>query len=234
MVRKKKIKNSCLLTLLSFSFTPTLLPLPQSWAVQGYGGCGQSLTLCLPLFPHHTALDGVPAWDTVIQELPQCDPYHGLQFFKICSNMGLSMEYSPSGRDYSSLNTLWGRVPARKPALLWAGVSARSLHCSGVFYGLQCVCLPWCGLLWPAVGQPAPPRASPGLLGNLSFGAWSALCPPSALTLGAARLLLSFLTPLSQQLHSGLFVCLFLSFLKYVVAWVESPSGLCLTGPWII
>ena len=49
---------------------------------------------------------------------------------------------------------------------------------------------------WAAGGQPAPPGASPQAAGELWLRAWSAFCPPSALTLGAAGL---FCTPLSPS-----------------------------------
>ena len=56
---------------------------------------------------------------------------------------------------------------------------------------------------WAAGGQPAPPGASPQAAGELVLRAWSTSCPPAALTLGAAGLVL---TPLSQLLsHSSFF-----------------------------
>uniref|UniRef100_A0A8B9C3U0 Peroxisomal targeting signal 1 receptor n=1 Tax=Anser brachyrhynchus TaxID=132585 RepID=A0A8B9C3U0_9AVES len=48
---------------------------------------------------------------------------------------------------------------------------------------------------WAAGGQPAPPGASPQATGELLLRAWSTSCPPAALPLGAAGLVLTPCSP---------------------------------------
>ena len=121
--------------------------------------------------------------------------------------------------------------PASEPSPAWAPLSVgpqvragacsivgspqghsllQASSCSGVGSSPGCrrgSALPWTSMDCRA--QPDPPWSSPQAAGNLCSSAWSTSCPPSALTLGSAGLLLShILTPLSLLLFHSRFTLL--------------------------
>jgi len=148
----------------------------------------------------------------------------------------LSMRYSPSGMDCSSMGPTRTAAPASKPAPAWAlhGLQLLSGHIHllwrVVLRRVQCGYLLWCGPLWAAGAQPASLQVfSMGCSGIPAPAPGAPPSPPPSLTLVSAGLFISRFSCLSYIAA----VQHFLPFLTYVIdrgttSTVDGPSfGKC-------
>lgn len=192
----------------SDSYTsPSLKWCNQEWELQSIHN-----TLALLLLPPHT----VPLFQGAV-------PPTGYSLSWTASAWVISMQYSPSGTEYSSVSPWWATAPNSCSSCQEPGPQAAH----GVLHGLQCGYLfqqgpPWtavwiplfCGILHSLHGQSASPWSFP----RAAPVPQPPPPPPPSLTLVSTGLILSFflLIPLAADVQHW-----FLPFLKHT--FTEKP-----------